>query len=130
LSAPHTCHAFDCKRPIPRRLLMCPAHWALVPSNLQAEIYRLYQPGQEQGKVRPSPAWIRAARIAQFTVKAAESGRLFDALMLALWRAETPEEIRAALERAEVGAGLTLEEYDRLDVAAEAHRRRVEGGAQ
>jgi Tfp pilus assembly protein PilO len=125
----HTCHAFDCKKPVARRLLMCRAHWAMVPSNIQAEVLRFYQPGQEQGKVRPSQEWLRAARLAQFTVKAAETGRAFDALMRDLWRAETLEEIRAVLERAEVGDGLTLEEYDRLDGAAEAHRRRVERGA-
>ncbi len=36
----HHCHALGCARACPPRWLMCRACWALVPKDLQAEVYR------------------------------------------------------------------------------------------
>ncbi len=36
----HHCHALGCKRACPPRWLMCRQCWALVPPDLQAEVYR------------------------------------------------------------------------------------------
>ena len=36
----HTCHAPGCDAPCPPRHLMCGACWALVPRDVQAEVYR------------------------------------------------------------------------------------------
>ena len=36
----HHCHALGCKRACPPRWLMCRECWALVPPDLQTEVYR------------------------------------------------------------------------------------------
>lgn len=36
----HHCHALWCKAPCPPRMLMCAAHWRMVPKSLQDEVYR------------------------------------------------------------------------------------------
>lgn len=36
----HHCHALGCSNPCPPRMLMCRACWALVPADIQAEVYR------------------------------------------------------------------------------------------
>lgn len=38
----HTCAVPNCRRVIASRLLMCPQHWRLVPSDLQAKVYAAY----------------------------------------------------------------------------------------
>lgn len=38
----HTCAARDCTRQISTSLLMCPAHWRLVPKALKARVYESY----------------------------------------------------------------------------------------
>jgi hypothetical protein len=55
----HTCHADGCSVTVAPRLLMCIRHWRLVPKPLQAEVYRLYRPGQERDK-RPTIEYLDA----------------------------------------------------------------------
>ena len=57
----HTCHARGCSTPVPPKMLMCLPHWRMVPTELQREVYRTYQPGQEHGRFTPTEAWHRAA---------------------------------------------------------------------
>jgi hypothetical protein len=38
----HTCSVPNCRLQIASRLLMCPRHWRLVPSDLQAKVYAAY----------------------------------------------------------------------------------------
>jgi hypothetical protein len=68
---PHHCHAIDCKLDVPPRLLMCAAHWALVPAELQRRVYAAYTPGQEHlGYV--TGAYLEAAAAAVQAVARAE----------------------------------------------------------
>ena len=55
----HYCHAIDCEKEVPPRLLMCAKHWKMVPKNLQSEIWRLYRPGQDRDK-NPSFEYLDA----------------------------------------------------------------------
>lgn len=57
---PHLCHAEGCTAPCPPRMLMCPAHWQMVPSGQQRAVLDAYQPGQERLRVMPSEAWFGA----------------------------------------------------------------------
>lgn len=56
----HFCHALGCSVRVAPRLLMCPRHWRMVPTDLQQDVCREYRPGQERDK-EPSPEYIRAA---------------------------------------------------------------------
>lgn len=60
----HTCHAGGCGVPCPPKMLMCPDHWDRVPRDVQRLVRQHYQPGQERWQMRPSPEWLRAARMA------------------------------------------------------------------
>lgn len=60
---PHRCHAKGCETCVPPRLLMCPMHWRMVPSALQAEVWRFYRRGQEVSK-DPSPEYLTAMQAA------------------------------------------------------------------
>lgn len=42
----------------------CRKHWYMLPKPIRDEIWRTFQPGQEDRK-DPSPAYVRAARAAQ-----------------------------------------------------------------
>lgn len=68
----HTCHARGCEIGVPPRMLMCPHHWARVPMPLKRLVYEHYQPGQERTK-RPSPEWLRAARMSINAVAAQDA---------------------------------------------------------
>jgi|HubBroStandDraft_2_1064218.scaffolds.fasta_scaffold01263_19 hypothetical protein len=57
---PHTCHARDCETPVPPEMLMCFAHWRLVPRVIQRAVWAAYRVGQCDDK-RPSEARHRAA---------------------------------------------------------------------
>lgn len=59
----HTCHAAGCDVPVSPSLLMCPAHWRLVPRALQQAVWAAYRRGQEIDK-RPSPEYLAAAQAA------------------------------------------------------------------
>lgn len=45
----HRCAARGCTVQCPATLLMCGKHWRLVPSTIQARIYRHYRKGQTIG---------------------------------------------------------------------------------
>jgi hypothetical protein len=59
-SLQHTCHARGCERPVKPELLMCFAHWRMVPRVIQRAIWATYRPGQCDDK-HPSREWFRAA---------------------------------------------------------------------
>jgi hypothetical protein len=57
----HFCHLRPhCRTPVPPEKLLCPPHWAMVPTRLKREIWRHYREGQCDDK-RPSRAWHAAA---------------------------------------------------------------------
>jgi hypothetical protein len=70
--ARHTCHAVDCDRPCPPRMLMDREHWAMVPADRQRAVLDAYRPGQEWLNPRPSTEWLTAAWLAINAVAAAE----------------------------------------------------------
>jgi hypothetical protein len=57
----HECHARDCKRNVPPRMLMCGKHWKMVPRHLQDAVWATYMPGQEITKT-PSREYLIAAK--------------------------------------------------------------------
>lgn len=67
----HTCHADGCTKPIAPAYLMCPAHWRMVPAEIQRRIWLLYRPGQEVDK-RPTGQYMTAMRDAIAAVAKAE----------------------------------------------------------
>lgn len=69
----HLCHAVACERPVPPAILMCAAHWRMVPGELQREVWRTYRPGQERDK-SPSRAYLTALKRA-VDVVARQEGR-------------------------------------------------------
>lgn len=70
---PHTCHALDCKKPVPPKMMMCYEHWKLVPKELQAKVWEHYRPGQERDK-QPSLKYLATLRECQRAVKFVETG--------------------------------------------------------
>lgn len=72
--ADHLCHAVGCLRQVEPKLLMCPAHWRMVPRELQRGVWAHYRPGQERDKA-PSLEYVRAARAAVEAVRIAERKR-------------------------------------------------------
>ena len=68
--APHTCHLPGCERVVPRRMLLCGAHWLLVPRPLQRAVWLAYRPGQEDGRAVVTPTYLAAARAAIAAVEA------------------------------------------------------------
>jgi hypothetical protein len=72
VALPHFCHARGCKEVVPRELLMCAAHWRLVPRTLQRAVWLAYQPGQEAGKAPLTSTYLDAARAAIEAVVKAE----------------------------------------------------------
>lgn len=59
------CAALGCEQPIPRLLLMCPPHWALVPRDLQARVTR--------ASVESATEWVAAVADAVAAVQAVAS---------------------------------------------------------
>lgn len=59
----HLCHAKRCPVTVPPKLLMCPAHWRMVPPALQRAVWAAYVKGQEIRK-DPTPAYLAAAKAA------------------------------------------------------------------
>ena len=57
------CHAVDCNVRIPLNRLMCPRHWHIVPQEMRTDVWRTYQPGQENG-VKPTQAYLDASAAA------------------------------------------------------------------
>lgn len=71
MATQHTCHAKNCTKVVPPRLLMCLKHWRMVPRELQHAVWATYRPGQEVDK-KPSRAYLDAARAAIEAVAAKE----------------------------------------------------------
>lgn len=59
----HLCHAPGCKREVPPRMFCCPWHWSVLPSKVQAAIWREYQEGQEISK-RASLRYLAVQQLA------------------------------------------------------------------
>lgn len=67
----HHCHAFDCKKQVPPKLLMCLKHWKMVPRQIQAAVWNHYRKGQEIDK-RPSKEYALVQRAAVWCVWVSE----------------------------------------------------------
>ena len=74
----HTCHARRCDKVVPRAMLMCRKHWAMVPAPLKQQVLAHYQTGQELGQVRPSVAYLKAAGDAIESVERSRQVPLFE----------------------------------------------------
>ncbi len=74
----HTCHARNCTRAVPPKMLMCRQHWFTVPRPLRDAVWATYRPGQEVDK-DPSPEWIEAADAAIDAVAEREGSVTFGA---------------------------------------------------
>ena len=59
----HVCHVPYCHTTVKPTLLMCPMHWAKVPSSLKAAVTEAYRKGQCDDR-KPSREWFEAARAA------------------------------------------------------------------
>jgi hypothetical protein len=70
----HTCHAEGCDVRVPPRMLMCRAHWFMVPKTLRGRVWATYVHGQERRK-DPTPEYLEAAQAAIDAVAAAEGRR-------------------------------------------------------
>lgn len=68
---PHFCHAFQCKKEVPPRMLMCAPHWRMVPARVQKQVWAHYRPGQEVDK-NPSEAYLTVQRTAVWLVAVSE----------------------------------------------------------
>lgn len=74
MSEPHLCHAIGCPVAVPRRMLMCPKHWRMVPKVLQDSVWDAYVPGQER-RMDPTGAYLNAAMAAVNAVAEKEGRR-------------------------------------------------------
>lgn len=52
----HTCHAYGCETEVTQEMLMCKAHWGMVPSKLKQAIYSL------RGKPEARKEWRHTAQ--------------------------------------------------------------------
>lgn len=71
----HRCHATGCNLKIPPRLLMCKAHWFMVPAPIRDWVWGTYKPGQEVKK-NPSEEYMNAYRAAVNAVDKKEGREL------------------------------------------------------
>lgn len=67
----HCCHAFECHKEIPPKLLMCIRHWKMVPKDIQSLVWKTYRPGQEIDK-QPSQEYLLVQRSAVWAVAVRE----------------------------------------------------------
>jgi hypothetical protein len=70
----HHCHALNCDKRVPPRLLMCLPHWRMVPHKLKKAVLATYRPGQEIDK-RPTREYLDAATAAIEAVAQKEQDR-------------------------------------------------------
>jgi hypothetical protein len=68
----HRCHAPGCVQPTERRMLMCPACWALVSPEHRTAVWAEYRPGQEMGRTPVSIDWVAAVADAKADVMQAK----------------------------------------------------------
>ena len=71
----HYCHAENCTKEVPPRLLMCYRHWKMVPLALQRAVWRHYRPGQEIDK-RPTREYLDVMKKAIQAVAEKEAASL------------------------------------------------------
>ena len=64
----HECHWPGCQEHIPPAMWGCRQHWFKLPRQIRNKIWAAYVPGQEKN-MRPSQAYIKAAREAQEWIK-------------------------------------------------------------
>jgi hypothetical protein len=69
------CPINGCRVQIDSKLLMCPAHWGMVPKPLRSEVWRWYRNGQENHPERVSTMYLDAANRA---IKAVEETQARD----------------------------------------------------
>lgn len=69
----HHCHADNCGKKIPPKLLFCLRHWGMLPKPFQNDIWRHYRPGQEVDK-KPSREYMKAQTAARWVVAMLEKG--------------------------------------------------------
>jgi hypothetical protein len=69
----HRCLAEGCTRQLDARYLMCGVHWAMVPRDVQQEVYAAYTAGQTIATA--SPAWHTAADKAVAAVRTAVASK-------------------------------------------------------
>lgn len=72
----HTCHAIQCDKQVRPELLMCRAHWFMVPKPLRSKVWETYQDGQCD-TFDPTSAYCQAAKAAVIAV-AQKEGREID----------------------------------------------------
>lgn len=70
----HHCHAKKCKIKVPPQMLMCKAHWFMVPMLIRSRVWKHYRVGQCDDK-SPSKEWLAAADDAIVAVYKAERKR-------------------------------------------------------
>ena len=73
----HRCHAIECEKSVPPKMLMCLKHWRMVPAENQRNIWATYRPGQEDDK-SPSLLYLVNQRLACAAV-AEKEGKLVQA---------------------------------------------------
>ncbi len=66
----HECYAIGCRKRIAEHLLMCRAHWFLVPYDVQTEVYRAHKVMLAGGDAGP---WGEACLVARKSVLSAGS---------------------------------------------------------
>ena len=59
----HTCHARGCEKAVPRKMLMCGRHWAMVPTDLKLAVWAVYVPGQEE-RMNPTDEYLKVSNLA------------------------------------------------------------------
>jgi hypothetical protein len=79
----HHCHATGCTKAVKPELLMCLAHWRMVPQIIQRAVWANYRPGQCDDK-DPSEAWHVAADAAIGAVASRECRPLTKAQVAAV----------------------------------------------
>lgn len=106
----HTCHAADCDRVIPPRLLMCMRHWRAVPAGVQRLIWVTYAPGQEERK-DPTIAYLAVQSLAVAIVAKSEkrAEQAYHAMLRALkYTQELPEDEKYDIIRGRIASEVLL----------------------
>ncbi len=67
----HTCHAIDCNKKVPPKMLMCRKHWYMVDKPLRDKVWETYVAGQEITK-DPTSKYLKAAKAAIECVRGKE----------------------------------------------------------
>jgi hypothetical protein len=65
----HRCHALRCSTQCPSAHLMCGAHWAMVPKDLQTEVYATVRMRGSRVDASWAPWWRAQAKAILFVAK-------------------------------------------------------------